>query len=387
MMSRIAAAIGLIAVMGGLGGIANANTPPLPAAEEKTIEIRDLVQKEMASGGIPGLQLAIVQQGKLVFTGAYGRVNIETPAPVTERTVFPINSISKAFTGIAVMQLVEAGKLDLDAPITKYLKGSPQAWAGITIRQLLAHSSGLPEIIDDNARLIDGAAPDAAWAKVQELPLKFSPGTQYSYNQTGYVALGKIIEQLAGESFADFVRHRQFNVAKMGQTRFGNEADAHLNLAPLYTHLTMQIKDMKTVGVTRSETPHARSEVFPDYVYPAGGIRSTAKDLAEWIITLQKLKLINKDSLAQLWTPQALKDGTYRGFDKTINGYALGWPVVRRAAHPAIAPTGGARAAIFVYPNDDLTVIVLTNLLGASPQRFIEKIASIYLPDLNSGNK
>ena len=77
-----------------------------------------------------------------------------------------------------------------------------------------------------------------------------------------------------------------------------------------------------------------------------------------------------------------LKDGSYRGFNKTINGYGLGWPVVRRTAHPAVAPVGGARATLFIYPQDDLAVIVLTNLMGASPDRFVDKIAAIYLPGL-----
>jgi CubicO group peptidase (beta-lactamase class C family) len=222
MLNKFAGVIGLIVVMGGLGDIANARTPSGLETENKRVAIENVVQSEMAARGIPGLQLTIVQHNKVVFTGAYGQANIEAKTPVTEQTVFPINSMSKAFAGVAAMQLVEAGKLDLDAPLAKYLEGLPASWSAITVRQTLTHMSGLPEIVDDNFRLIDGAQPDSAWAKVQELPLDFSPGEKFDYTQTNYVALGKIIEKLRGEPFADFVRDRQFDKAKMKQTSFAD---------------------------------------------------------------------------------------------------------------------------------------------------------------------
>ncbi|MFK0300091.1 serine hydrolase domain-containing protein [Brevundimonas sp. NPDC090276] len=382
MLNKISAAIGLIAIMGGLADNANAQAPQTAEADNKTAAIERLVQDEMASRRIPGLQLAIVRNDEIIFTGAYGQSDLETAKPVTERTVFGVNSISKAFTGVAAMQLVEAGKLDLDASVTQYLEGLPASWEAITVRQVLTHTSGLPEIIDDNTRLIDGASPDAAWAKVQELPLRYTPGTQYAYNQTGYALMGKIIEKISGKPFVDFVRERQFNAAGMEQARFGNTADTVPELASLYTYLTLKMEGMRAVGVERSETPMARHETWPAYMHPTGGVQTTARDLAAWVIALQDRKLVSEKGLEQLWTPQQLPDGSYRGFNRTINGYGLGWPSIRRAQHPAITPTGGDRAAIFIYPEDDLTVIVLTNLMGASPQKFVDQIAAQYIPDL-----
>lgn len=382
MLNRISAAIGLIAVLGVLGDGANARTPSVSEAENKAVAIERVVQSEMTSRGIPGLQLTIVRHNRIVFSGAYGQANIEASTPVTKQTTFPINSISKAIAGVAAMQLVEARKLDLDAPLTTYLEALPESWRDITVRQILTHTSGLSEIVDDNLRMIDGAEPDAAWAKVQKLPLRFSPGTQFDYTQTNYVVLGKIIEKITGESFSDFVRDRQFDVVGMKRTSFADPADVRPDAASLYTHLTLLIKGMKTVGGDRSEVPFARHEPWAEILRPAGGVQTTSTDLAEWVIALQKLKLVNKDSLEQLWKPQPQKDGTYRGFDAVINGYGLGWPSARRPAHPSITPVGGARAAIFIYPEDDLTVVVLTNLMGASPQKFVDKIASIHIPGL-----
>jgi CubicO group peptidase (beta-lactamase class C family) len=381
-MNRIAVAIGLVAVMGGFGGIADARAPSGLQAGNKKIVIDRLVQREMISRGIPGLQITIVRHRKIVFTGVYGQANIENATPVTEQTAFPINSISKAFAGVAAMQLVEAGRLKLDAPLATYLEGLPASWRSITVRQILTHSSGLPEIVDDNVRLIDGAEPDAAWAKVQELPLRFSPGERFAYTQTNYLVMGKIIEKLAGKSFSEFVRDRQFAVAGMKRTGFGDPANVPPHVASLYTFLHLLTEGTKTVGVERSKTAHVRHEAWPEYLRPAAGIQATSTDLAEWVIALQKLKLISKDSLEQLWTPEPMKDGNYGGFSSIINGYALGWPSARRPFHPAFTPVGGERAAMFVYPKDDLTVIVLTNLMGASPQTFIDEIASLYIPGL-----
>jgi CubicO group peptidase (beta-lactamase class C family) len=384
MLNRISAAIGLVATVSLFCESANARTPSIAETENKTVAIQQLVQSEMASRGIPGLQLTIVRHGKIMFTGAYGQANVEVPTPVTEQTTFPINSISKAVAGVAAMQLVEAGKLDLDAPLTTYLEALPPSWSGITVRQILTHTSGLPEISDDNLRLIDGAEPDAAWAKVQELPLKLSPGTKFDYAQTNYVVMGKIIEKITGESYPDFVRDRQFDAVGMKRTSFADVtgAKAKPQAAALYTHLTLKVEGMKTVGVERSKVPFARHEPWKEILFPAGGVRTTSTDLAKWVIALQKQKLVTKGSLEQLWKPQPQKDGTYRGFGSSINGYGLGWPSARRAAHPAITPVGGARAAIFIYPDDDLTVVVLTNLMGASPEKFVDRIAALYVPGL-----
>lgn len=382
MMRKIAIAISLAAAMSGLGDSAAARAPSPTAARGRIVAVEQLVRSEMAARGIPGLQLTIVQHQRILFTGAYGRADVGKSTPVTQQTLFPINSISKAFAGVAAMQLVEAGKLDLDAPIGGYLKGLPASWSGITVRQVLTHSSGLPEIVDDNARLIDGAGPDSAWARVQAFPLRFEPGTDFAYTQTNYVVIGKIIETLTKRSFSDFVRDRQFDAVGMGHTRFAAPADAAPDAASLYTYLRLLTKGTETIGVERSAVLLARDEAWPEYLRPAAGVQTTSTDLAKWVIALQKLRLVDQGSLQQLWKPQPLKDGTFHGFSATINGYGLGWPSARRPAHPAITPVGGERAAMFIYPDDDLTVIVLTNLMGASPQTFIDKIASVYIAGL-----
>jgi CubicO group peptidase (beta-lactamase class C family) len=187
--------------------------------------------------------------------------------------------------------------------------------------------------------------------------------------------MGKVIETLTGKPFTEVIQVREFDAAGLASTSYGDSLDVTSHVARTYTYLRV-LKD--SVQTTRDM--HTRYEVFPPFLRTAGGIQSTAEDLAKWAIALQQGKLFGKpSSLETLWKPEPLKDGTHGGFSSLLNGYALGWPVVIRAKHRAIAPVGGERAGMFIYPDDDLTVIVLTNLMGASPQSFIDRIAAFYL--------
>ena len=122
---------------------------------------------------------------------------------------------------------------------------------------------------------------------------------------------------------------------------------------------------------------------IPLFYRTAAGVQSTATDLANWIIALNTGKLLKQQSsIETLWTPAKLNNGKIGGFNKLTNGYALGWPTVTRDEHPAVAPVGGGRSALFIYPKDKLSIVVLTNLMGANPDRFIDEIAGFYIADM-----
>ncbi|WP_293887479.1 MULTISPECIES: class A beta-lactamase-related serine hydrolase [unclassified Sphingobacterium] len=132
---------------------------------------------------------------------------------------------------------------------------------------------------------------------------------------------------------------------------------------------------------------HNAFATFPLFFRTATGITSTSEDLAKWLIALQSGKLLkNKGSVQQLLTSVKLNDDRIDGFNKLTNGYALGWPTVVRDEHPAAAPVGGMRSALFVYPKDNLSIIVLTNLQGSNPEWFIDEIAGYYFPDMKIAN-
>lgn len=351
----------------------NAQTKPL------TDSIDLFIKAKMKGLNIPGLQLAVVRNGKLIKLENYGLANIQDSIPVNDGTLFPINSITKAFVGVAVTQLVAEGKLDLNAPISKYLDSLPQAWQGITINRLLTHTSGLPEIWGDNA--IKEGEENAAWKQVQLAQLEFTAGDRFSYNQTNYLLLGKVIDQLSGQPFDQFIKNRQLDVANMRTTFFGDAHTVSPHTARSYTFFKQV--DGKTI---RSNQITNVFEEVPPMLRTAAGMNATAKELSQWIIALQQGLLLNQNMLKILWTPGLLNNGSIAGFNRLLNGYALGWPTANRATHPAVAPIGGGRSAIFVYPTDQLAIIVLTNMQGCSPEAFMDELAGFYIPDMKEEN-
>lgn len=333
----------------------------------------------MALKKIPGLQLVIVRSNEIVKTKNYGLANIEDAIPVDDETVFSINSITKAFIGVSVMQLVEQDKLDLNAEISNYLSDLPNLWKSLTLKQLLTHTSGLPHILsDDVGGLISNQGIEASWKLTKTLPMISEPNTKFEYNQLGYALIGKIIDKVSGEHFTDYIIENQLRKVGMKRTEeagFSNLNNVVPHSAKRYTYYYgPNISNIKT-------------EIFPTILQTAAGMSSTATEMANWVIALQTGSLLNQQSsLEALWIPAILNNDKTQGWNDLLNGYALGWPVANRSEHPAVAPAGGNRAAFFVYPNDDLSIIVLTNLMGGLPSKFIDEIAGYYIPDMKVEN-
>ncbi|MEI9956331.1 MAG: serine hydrolase [Ferruginibacter sp.] len=211
---------------------------------------------------------------------------------------------------------------------------------------------------------------------VQALPVDFKPGEKFSYNQTNYLLLGRIIDTLSGMPFTEFIKKEQ--LLKVGmvntiQSGFGATKDIVPHAAAGYTY-----NKGKLVNMFFS---------FPPFLQTAAGMSSTAKEMAEWMIALQSGELLrDKKSITALWQPALLNNGKTGGFSSLLNGYAAGWPIVSRAEHRAAAPVGGGRSALFVYPDDNLSIIVLTNLSGGSPDVFIDELAGLFIPDMKAAN-
>lgn len=157
--------------------LAALSLPTVSAGQDQANDqTRRLVRQIMLEQRIPGLQIAVVKQGQIVLSEAYGLANVENGVPASRDTRFPLNSATKAFTGVAVAQLAQQGRLDLDAPASRYLDDLPAAWRQVRVRQLLAHTSGLPDILDANG-LLGGGSEAQAWAAVTARPVKQPPGS------------------------------------------------------------------------------------------------------------------------------------------------------------------------------------------------------------------
>ncbi|MCC7702954.1 beta-lactamase family protein [Janthinobacterium sp. GW460P] len=329
-------------------------------------EIAAFVRSEMQERQIPGLQLAVIQHGKVVLKRNFGLASLQYQVPVTDASLFSINSATKAFAGVAVMQLVQEGKVDLSAPIGQYLTGLPSAWQAVTVTQLLNHTSGLPDVLDQRRGKLVGPQPDdaaAAWTAVQALPVEAAPGQRYRYNQTNYVLLAQLIERQSGQPFTGFIRQRQFEVAGMRHSGFGDAKDVVANKASSYV-LDRGGKGYRNV-----------IEDFPVFMRAGAGINSNAGELTNWLVALQSGRLLAPDSLKRLWQPTSLNDGKPAP-------WALGWPTIGRDGHRAVAGIGGGRSAFYVYPDDGLAVIILSNLAGGQPEQLIDTIAGFYIPAL-----
>lgn len=148
-------------------------------------QTRRFIRQTMQEQRIPGLQIAVVKDGQVVLSETYGLANVENGVVATRSTRFPLNSATKSFTGVALAQLAEDGRVDLDAPVWRYLDDLPASWHAVRVRQLLAHTSGLPDILDAEG-LLGGGSEQDAWQAVRALPAEAVAGERFQYNQTNY---------------------------------------------------------------------------------------------------------------------------------------------------------------------------------------------------------
>jgi len=338
--------------------------------------VDDYLLKKMADKKIPGLQVVVIKNNKVIKTANYGLANLQDNIAVTDKTVFTINSMTKSFVGVAIMQLVEQGKLALSDKASSYIADLPDSWLDVTIKQLLTNTSGLPKI-ELGTSLISPKGGEASWGLVKTLPMIAKANTQFQYTSTNYLLLGKIITQVSGKAFTDFIAENQ--LAKVGMKRTESAGFSHFqgvipHQARGYTYYFGN--ELTTIQYE-----------LPPFLRAAAGMSSNVKEIALWVIALQKGKLLSEpSSLKSLWSPAVLDNGKTAGFDRLLNGYALGWQVIDRAKHPAIASVGGDRAALVIYPEDDLAIIVITNLMGANPQSFIDEISELYIADMDDIN-
>jgi CubicO group peptidase (beta-lactamase class C family) len=310
---------------------------------------------------IPAVAIAVVKDGKLVKTKGYGISNVELNAPATPETVFKIGSVSKPIIAIGIMMLVEEGKLGLDDKVSKYLDGVPETWKDITVRNFLSHTSGVIR----ESPAFDGAKaqPDfdvikAAYAS----PRSFAAGEKYEYCNVGYFSLAEIITRVSGKPWPEFFAERIFKPLGMTSTRTTTFDEVIANRATGYS-----FHDGKLFN----------SEVYLA-LRPSGAFLSTVGDLVKLEAAIRGGKLLKKETLAQMWTPFKLSDGK-------DSVYGLGWFVGAVNGRKRVNHAGslnGFRSEFARYVDDDLTVIVLTNLGENNPAEIAQGVAGLFVPAL-----
>ncbi len=344
-----------------------------PAAKGDVID--SYIETQMRALHIPGVSLAVVRDGRIVKAKGYGLANIEANFAAAPKTVYEIGSLTKQFTAAAVMMLVEEGKISLDDKIPKYFPDAPPAWNQITVRHLLSHTSGIqnhvavPGFLNQfKTNLLFETTPtrEEILKEFFKLPSEFEPGETWAYDNTGYYLLGFVVEKASGKSYYQFLNERVFVPLGMNATRNTDTRPVVPNRASGYEWVKDKYEN--------------RPVLLPTIAFSAGTIISTVEDLAKWDAGLYTEKLLKKSALEQMWTSAKTNNGASASFD-----YGFGWFLDNYRGHRIIQHAGGTQgfsSVIYRYPDDKLTVIVLSNHSDRFLDQIAIDIAGMYVPAL-----
>jgi D-alanyl-D-alanine carboxypeptidase len=336
--------------------------PAMPAGPD---DIDRYIQLQLERQHIPGLSLAIVKADKIVKMRGYGFANVEHQVPATADTVYEIGSVTKQFTAMSMLLLNEQGRVSLDDTLAKCLPDVPTAWKPLTLRQLLTHTSGVPDYEAvmgyDSYRLV--MTPEQVYAYVKDKPLDFPPGTKWNYSNTGYYLLSLVLEKVSGEKFIDFVTKHILVPAGMTHTRSSEPVD---------------VIPHRAAGYDYSDALRNRDAMQPSATLGAGVLVSTVGDLVRWAAVIKKRGILKPESYALFFTDTVLTDGGHAG-------YGMGWFVEPMRGHRVLTHSGGTAGfgTNFLYlPDDDVTIIVVMNSGSANPISITNHFARVLVPGL-----
>ena len=321
-------------------------------------------------GRHPGAAVLVVDHGQIVHRQGYGLADLEEGRPIGGDTSFYLCSLSKAFTAMAVMLLAEAGALAYDDPAARWLTALPARCQAITIRQLLHHTSGLPDYFQlskrpDLAELTGFTNADVLRWVCDREALDAAPGERRQYSNAGYVLLATVVARVSGQPFHCFLRDRVFAPLDMRDTLVYDESMPTVpRLAP---------------GYFPSDDGQYRRWDYNLRTAGGGGIFSTLDDLYRWDQALSTERLVTTATLRAAYTPGRLSDGT-------TFGYGFGWELSWFRGHRQLAHTGGLAAyhARFLrFPADRLTVLVLANTDRVDAVKSAEQVAGWVLAEVS----
>jgi CubicO group peptidase (beta-lactamase class C family) len=337
----------------------------IPAAKVEKIEAA--IAAWMLQNKAPALSVAIVTDNRMRWSKGYGLADVENSVPAKADTAYRLASISKSITAIAVMQLVERGKIDLNAPINKYcaaypekqaLKDAPDKRFSITVGELLVHQSGIRHNKPDEVLTTRHySSINDAVASFKDDPLVAEPETKYSYSTPGYTLLGCAIEGASGMSYIDYLRENIFKPAGMTRTF----------LDDVYAVIPHRARGYRKTsnGEIQNAPLHDTSIKIP-----GGGMVTTVEDLAKFAIAINGNQLVKPETLARMWTKPKTRDGKEQG-------YAMGFLINDENGLLRVFNDGsqaGTRTFLFMMPKQRFAVVLMTNLERAFCEELVPKI-------------
>ena len=343
---------------------------------DKTLNL--LTKREAFTGAV-----LVARNGEVLFSQGYGLADRDQDLPNTPQTKYRLGSITKQFTAMAILMLQAQGKLTVQDPVCRYISECPEMWQGITIHQLLTHTSGIPDFTglpDYEITRSMPSSPLQTMARFKDRPMDFKPGEKWSYSNSNYIVLGYIIETASGRSYETFLQKNIFESVQMKNTGY----------------------DHNDGGLARGYTGFYDHWDNADYVdmtipYAAGGLYSTIEDLYRWDQVLYTEQLVSRDLLQLMFTPQA-------NIPTTGLSYGYGWVIGEMNNHQAVSHGGGLEgfatairgytsnsgngfkdnrdlvgfaAEITRYIDDKVTIIILSNRDTTNVETLNDLIAQI----------
>lgn len=347
------------------GAIAYAAEMGLPATV--TGQVDSIVKRQMSQAGIPGLSIAVVSDLKLQWSKGYGSADLENSVPATASTSYRLASITKTITATALMQLVEQGKFDLDAPIQRYVPSFPEKRWPVTARQLLGHVAGIRSYKSGEMESTRHyASLTEALAVFQNDPLEFEPGTRWLYSSEGYTILAAGVEGASGMNYFEYVRRHIFEPAGMESAR----PDSVTALIP---HRTQGYIKLKGGELENSGLADTSSKAV---------VCTNVEDLARFAIALLSGKLVRPETLAEMFKIYPV---TRRKAPVGFFGFSMGWNVAPREDNKELEvwKAGNQQRVtglLYLRPERKCVVALLCNLENAPlTVKFAQEISNIVL--------
>lgn len=344
-------------------------------AAETPSEKADALLAGLIKTNDPGLAVVVAQNGKILFEKCYGLADREHGVPVGPETTFRIGSITKQFIAAAILKLQEQGKLSVKDKLSKYMPDFPRG-NEVTLRQLLTHTSGIHDYLQDADNLSRAAGATTTEAIIEEIkkaPYDFDPGAEWRYDNSGYRLLGYIVEKVSGQRYVDFLHDHFFQ--PLGMTNTGI-----CRTDPALPH--------EALGYSLGTNGFGRAPNWDiSWVGSAGGLYSTAYDLYRWNESVFNGQVLDTASLKAALTPIKTKENQ-TCYNPKGDGYGFGWFVghdrgLRYISHGGGLP--GFSGMLVRLPDEKFTVAILANAMpsqpGAEPQALAHQLVDIYLAD------
>lgn len=338
----------------------------------------DDIFASLKSSNAPGAAVLVVQNGTPIFQRGYGVTDLRTMNPITPQTDFRLASFTKQFTATCIMLLVHDGKLRYDDPLTDIFPEFPEYGKAITIRNLLNHTSGLPDYEDILAKQYpdtpENKIPqilDAGVLKLleQQTTGKFLPGSKWEYSNSGYATLAMVVEKVSGKPFGEFLHDRIFAPLKMNHTLAYEKGK---NEVP-----------HRAYGHTKEKDGWHETDQSPtSAVLGDGGIYTSIDDLINWDRALRQHALLSEREMEPALTPVEPSGGPAKSEEGAPVRYGFGWFLDPYKGHRRIYHDGntiGFRTTIQRFPDDNLSIVVLANRADLNPAELALKVADLYM--------